>query len=279
MKKNDNLILPNKKKLLSCAYEINEICLPLKKFGIISFSYTRIYDDGSLIDICNNSDLLDFFYYKSDAYKYYTPDMNPQQYTEGFTLVNQLEGNNLSHTLKEDFDVDHVMIYIEKQKSFSEHFNFSTSKNNDKILNFYLSNKDILKMFSQYFREKASPIIKEHEKNNKIIRSTRLLTGKIIDARLIELKKSFYENLDIKRFYLGKQYDNTYLTMKEAICLYWCVKGKSAEETAIILDVSRRTVEAYLNSAKTKFRSFKQTDLARKFIELEFLPYFEIINK
>ncbi|HEV2614170.1 MAG TPA: helix-turn-helix transcriptional regulator [Gammaproteobacteria bacterium] len=42
------------------------------------------------------------------------------------------------------------------------------------------------------------------------------------------------------------------LAKKEISCLYWAAQGKSSEETAILLHLSKNTVETYRKRIKTK---------------------------
>jgi len=49
----------------------------------------------------------------------------------------------------------------------------------------------------------------------------------------------------------------TFLTKKEIECICWLIKGKSADETSKMLNVSRRTVETHLNNVKRKLNCYK----------------------
>lgn len=176
------------------------------------------------------------------------------------------------------------MILIEKCEDHYEIWNFASTKNNDKVLDFYTRGLEILKSFTYYFKDKANPLIKAYE-NDKIIRPQNLLAEPsqiekkqpLLDFE--KMKKEFYEELDIKRFYLGQEYGNRYLTYREAYCIYWCSQGKSLQEIAIILGISKRTVEDHVNSVKLKLNSFKQTDLVRKVMELGILKFFQMSDK
>lgn len=54
------------------------------------------------------------------------------------------------------------------------------------------------------------------------------------------------------------------LTPRELECGKWLVLGKTAEETAAILGLSRRTIEDYLASMKVKLRCSNKVQLAIK---------------
>lgn len=52
-----------------------------------------------------------------------------------------------------------------------------------------------------------------------------------------------------------------HLTERESECLQWVIQGKTSDEIAIILSISRRTVEMHLNRVKEKFNCHKLTQL------------------
>lgn len=49
------------------------------------------------------------------------------------------------------------------------------------------------------------------------------------------------------------------LTPREVECLYWASRGKTIEETAMILNIKSKTVISYLNGAKLKLNAIKMT--------------------
>lgn len=49
-----------------------------------------------------------------------------------------------------------------------------------------------------------------------------------------------------------------YLSKKEIECVNWMIKGKSSSEMAIILGISKRTIETHMNSIKRKLNCYKQ---------------------
>lgn len=58
-----------------------------------------------------------------------------------------------------------------------------------------------------------------------------------------------------------KDKETRYLTERESECLKWVIHGKTSDEIAIILSISRRTVEMHLNRMKEKFNCHKLTQL------------------
>ncbi len=62
----------------------------------------------------------------------------------------------------------------------------------------------------------------------------------------------------------GLEIDNQYLSKRESECLRLTVRGKSAKQIAIELEISRRTVEEYLNNIKLKLGVFSKSELIDK---------------
>lgn len=65
----------------------------------------------------------------------------------------------------------------------------------------------------------------------------------------------------------GMHIDNVYLSKRETECLRYVVLGKSAREIGIILQLSKRTVESYLNSIKNKLNLHSKSELIEKAIQ------------
>lgn len=270
-KTDGGLILPKTDIMLSSSSFISEICKPLRKLGITSFSYTRVYEDGTFMDLSDNCKMLDFFYYKSDLYKYYTPDVNPSIIGDGFFLLKSLGENKCTEVMREELDIDNVMVFVNKHRKFYEVFNFASCKGNDSIVSLYFHNSATLKDFTFYFRDKAFNLIKEFEKD-KIIRQQLIIDNKYNNYNI---SINILENLSIDRFYIGDKYNSEYLTYKEAVCIYWCSEGKSVKEIADILSMSEKIVQDHLEKSKLKLKAFKQTDLIRKATELGIVQYMQ----
>lgn len=62
------------------------------------------------------------------------------------------------------------------------------------------------------------------------------------------------------------------LSAREIACLYWAAYGKSSDETAVIVDVSERTVRFHLENAKRKLNALNKTQAVTKAIARGLLP-------
>lgn len=62
----------------------------------------------------------------------------------------------------------------------------------------------------------------------------------------------------------GSEINNNYLSRRESECLRLTVRGRSAKQIAAELNISRRTVEEYLNNIKLKFGVYSKSELIDK---------------
>lgn len=69
----------------------------------------------------------------------------------------------------------------------------------------------------------------------------------------------------------GIERDEAMLARREIECLFWTSEGKSAEECAMILGLSARTVRAYLENARRKLDVVTTTQAVAKALKLDLL--------
>lgn len=69
----------------------------------------------------------------------------------------------------------------------------------------------------------------------------------------IQKKHGFYDETQ-KRFYLGNEFKNDFLTLQEYKLLKLILRGFTAKKMALQLQLSVRTVESYIENIKNKLR-------------------------
>lgn len=85
----------------------------------------------------------------------------------------------------------------------------------------------------------------------------------------------------VDRYFHGRSSDNIYkiapnnlpynLTKKEHECLFLLVRGKTASEIALMLNVSKRTIETHIENIKNKFGCTKKSELIEKAIAVGYV--------
>ena len=252
----NGLILPSFDLLHLQAEKVKELTAPLRQCGITMFSHTRVYKDNTFLDISDRSDMLDYFYYQTDIYKHYTPDINPWLFDNEFFLCSSL-GENLSTAgLRSHLAIDNIIILIEKYQNHCELWHFGADPSNADITNFYINNLSFLKKFTIYFKSNAKKIINASEKH-KIKRSD--------DIVILENNANCSKKIEMPIQDISFNYKGALITFskRETEVLKWIILGKTATETGIILSISSRTVEHYLDEVKKKLGSSKLLDVFR----------------
>ena len=74
-----------------------------------------------------------------------------------------------------------------------------------------------------------------------------------------------------KSYILVDQYGDIGITKRESECLFCLLRGKSIPEIANILQLSKRTVESYIDHIKMKMNCYSQAELCEKSVALGFL--------
>ena len=234
---------------------------------ITTFTLIRVYDTGERFAISNMADLMEFYYFKSDYYKTYPLEVLHREVPNGYLLANSFGVSDAVVMAREKFNCDNILVFIDHHKKYTDLWHFGGDADNHNLVNMYFQNLKYLQKFMWHFKESAQDIILLNELNKM----------KLVDyeSHYEKMKFNFQENLKkmsnqaplppIKRYIVDK---GVHVSQREIECASWCLKGKSAEETGVILGISKKTVEVHLANLKKKFNCFKQSELTYKLSKL-----------
>jgi DNA-binding CsgD family transcriptional regulator len=215
-----------------------------------------MYPDGQFVDLTSGPEWADFFFNKFYDNAYAPEDLVIHTSIVHGIALSELNPDNQSwQDGKKYFNVGNIIILTKHYEDYYENYYFHSDKDNHQINQFYLSNLDLLSKFIEHFKQQAASIIQEGEKNKFHTPLQYLNHRKNIAAAnpdiltATKLMESFHE-------------DEYGLSAKEISCLSYLIQGKSAEEIAIILSRSRRTIETHIESAKKKLHCHKISQLA-----------------
>jgi PAS domain S-box-containing protein len=79
------------------------------------------------------------------------------------------------------------------------------------------------------------------------------------------------KSIKAKKYFLTGEYEDIYLTKRQAECAYCLANGKTVKETGKLLGLSYRTIEFYLENVKVKLGVNTRSELISKLIEGRFL--------
>lgn len=227
----------------------------LRKINVDKFWFIRIYyDDNSRLILTNFPEWIEYFYkqglYKDDNIIRAEFLQEPGFYSWDFFRdeLPFVEG-------KEKFMISKGGVTIlRKNDTYSDIYCFS--KLNETSLGIDIVNQwhTLLERFIFYFKENIDSLINDLSKsrinlNDLYYKNVKYLTLKLgtFEKEAIE---SFLKETVVKKIFLT---DGKYLTNRESVCIKYMLNGHSAKETAKLLNISNRTVEAYISNVKRKF--------------------------
>lgn len=139
------------------------------------------------------------------------------------------------------------------KQDYAETFVFGANDNINHFVDFFCREQAVIKNIANDFSKNfINPLIK---RDDHLIQASSTIQEKILQ---------YYRNATIadkQKIYLT---NNIYLGKKAFMCLYWTCQGKTADEVAMILNISRRTVEDHFVMMKAKLNCVNKYQLIHK---------------
>jgi len=148
---------------------------------------------------------------------------------------------------------------------------FGVINGNTRIIDFYISNQDLLKKFGLYFRDKATKLIKEsNAKSNRIILPEYRQKGFTMVKDPYGQQRDNLSKCKPTRYFFDDQGYEVCLSKREIDCLISFMKCRSAPEMAAEFNISVKTAESYIASAREKLNCISRSELFDKLFEIGF---------
>lgn len=244
----------------SIGSEIDTICEPFfKTFGITHFGYIRILPNNQMFRIANKPEWTEkFFEYEFyNDISFYSMEKIPINGNYSFLLFGEPQTAHCK-ALCNDFNIWNALTIYERFENYGSLWFFATTKENEMILDLYLNDLDILRKFILYFKEKAQHLLLFNDKSRIINMQINPLVDKFQTDLGIE---KFLSESQISKYYLNKEENNISLSKREFECLKILSKGKTIKEVGKLLNLSPRTIESHINSAKQKTGCFYKDNI------------------
>jgi DNA-binding CsgD family transcriptional regulator len=256
---------------------IDTICAPLKQLNITYFSFVRTFEDSSFCVLTCRPDWTEHFLTQKQ-YHTSTFEQHPNCYNSGSVLWSCIEDDQARIDARNFFNISNGITLIEKQHQCCDMYHFASTNESSMIQNFYISNMDVLKKFILYFKDKANLLIKEATHHKILIPASA--TSLSYQADLSHNLKSLHifepegvlSQLKLTRFPLNNEFYGQWLTKQECLCIAWVMLGKTMNEIGVVLQISPKTVEEYIDNVKKKLNCFKQTVVIYKLAKQGFDP-------
>lgn len=244
--------------------QVKSICQPfLDKFEIVFFDFTRVYKNGTETILTSYPELIQSLY---GLGLYILPaNVGFLGKTKNVLLLSSAIDNGINFELlnhvRESFAVDHILNIVEKKSDYLDCYSFGAHSKDDKMVNFYLNNMDILEKFILYFKSVASPLIKKADHSRMTLPTLlkpfykEVLTYSDINATDT---LNFISNM-VSHVKLELCIDKKIvkLSRRETECIIYLTSGLSIKEVARKLLLSPRTVETYIGNVKNKLKCDK----------------------
>lgn len=257
---------------ITSANRVSSITTSLNdSFGIKHFRYLKLYQDKSRILLSDSPECSKFIYEDGTYQKMWYDGEYAEKLTPGchfWQVLNENQKTPFEREINKILGLYHGVTFVYQIDNYWEIYTFDSD--NPSI---YHIDKNVFNHFILYFKEQAVNLVEQGESEKIIVPSP----GKIELLSHANKKPvlDFLSTTRINRYYLGGKYRDIYLTSKEAQCIYWLIKGKSAEEIATIEGNSIKTIHRHLENVRTKLNCYKQTQLIKIILESDI---FEAVN-
>ncbi len=243
---------------------IQKTTRPLKDhLGVDYFTYHKIDLEGNYTVLVDRPDWAEH-YVQNQLYRLDPYLRHPDVYQSGICKV---EANGSEEYVDQimssgkKFHLDLCVLLIEKTKTGVEFFGFAGNQATCGIDTLSMNTPQLLKSFATHFRSEMSSLITQMSKEASSLKDLKgadfYTKDTIAPWALSEALLAFLTDLGLQ-----KEVENfRKLSERERECLHYLFMGKSAKDTALIMNLSPRTIESYLENMKNKMGCYTKGDL------------------
>lgn len=275
---------------------IKEITKPLKSLGIIGFFYSRLFSDGTCINLSTSSEWTDYYFKKLMNGHYQSKDIADQLFSHPCVSLWSLNPHNtVWQDVQNHFGYGNGVSIFEENAQFRELTGFYSTTDNHEINHFYVNQIDTLKNFKQYFTHQTAELIQEVEQHKYILpefvlESTTTSSPPLImeTLELPEIAGTTVSKLDWNaifqlsnhqldallkksRYQIKLDIGYTTLSKMEIKTLVQLLRGKHSGEIAHSLELKQTTIESYLSNIKNKLGVRLKSELVQRVIHNQLL--------
>jgi len=251
--------------IIKYSNKIQKTTQPLREhYGIGYFTYHRIDYGGKYTVLVDRPDWSE--HYVSE--KIFSDDpylRHPSVYQSGISLIENHGSDEYKELIlnegKKVLKMDLGAILIKKNEGGVEFFGFCGDSQTSSLQSLYLNHPQLLTSFADHFKKELGLILTKMEeeagflidlKGNDFL-CKQPICPDISSAKLL----SYYRDLGLN----GEVEKAEKLSFREKQCLKLLIQNKSAKETAVVLGLSRRTVEYYFENIKNKLACWTKQEV------------------
>ncbi len=241
--------------------KVKKIMNPLTKLGDIHyFCYGVNYPDTSGFTLHTNSNYYETWFERQFPLCGF--HLKSGWYLWDSTLPKeQLE-------VAESFQIGKGVNYVHHQDGKTEIFSFASRPDNNKAIDFYLNNQNLLKRFSNYFIQHANDLI--------AIADEQRITPPpgMIKKMPAEDTYNLLDNPTIDNFLHELSYPFNVLSERECECYRLILKGYSIAQMSEELHLAIPTVAVYISRIKQKLKCTNKSELINLAQEAKLVEYY-----
>lgn len=227
--------------ILESATDVQAICQPfMSLFELTYFDYCKIYRDGRMSILASNP------YWVKHFFEENYPAGGDVRRNGVYLWPTHLPTDAII-TARNEFNQDHGITTIREHEDHIEFFDFTTKRDNHHALYYYLNHHDIFEKFADHFKQVATPLITKSDAHTLPL--TSLSERKLLQNQLIPKAEQLLSQ------------EASRLTTRQLTCLKLLAQGMSMREIGEHLNLSRRTVEHYIATIKTKLNCRNRMEL------------------
>ena len=240
-------------------------------FGLDALFYSMTTPDGYFFQIGNLADPA-HHYFSNQFYKHNPFICHPDNYNHNQIIITMdyphKTYHDIQHKMQERFGVGDTLVLYKKFED-SAHIFMPTSTNPKVPLNtIYLNNLSALNHFADYFvKEWRQYLIKMEP---YMFNLEKHMGAKFFKS--IQSKPTLTETAQREKFLRqigvldNQRCDVKSLSSREKDCIEEFLKGKSAAQIALALNLGRRTVEHYMDNIKMKLDCNSKSELFERLL-------------
>ena len=146
--------------------------------------------------------------------------------------------------------------YMSKFPEYYEVSAFGTKEKIDTMMDFYINNVNLFKLFVYFFKEKSEPLIKKCSKDP--------IQLKYFDEGYTDQPIKVADTSELQSLFEAEKLIQHYnLSPREIECMRLLSEGKSFKEIGKILNLSPNTIQFYTNNLKKKVGARKVAELIK----------------
>ncbi len=234
------------------------------------FNYVRVYPNGDRITLSDNPSWMDVFLNEAPKHRliFENSDEAPHFRYNIWDNCDGIYESELVNAGKNQFDLDHGLTIIEKNKDFLEYYYFCAPSNNHLTNQYYINNLERLEFFTQYFKIRASTIVSAAEKR-------KFNFGGPIQPKILDTGTGIL-NFNLKKYVLHLGNSSITLSRRELECLAFRMSGLTAKESACLLGINVRTIEKYNEVLRLKIGVYPNYKLLKIFSTMDINMFLQV---